>query len=329
MINIAVIGSGRMSHVRTKAFLSASNACKVCCVASRSLVRAKIFAKEYGCDNFADNYKEVINFCPDFVLIEVPHSIQDEISLWGVQLGFNLLIGGCLATSVSTGMKIMEKVAQKNLIVETGYEARYKEVWKCTKKYINDCKIGDIIAIRSIALFNANPNSWYYDEISSGGMILTHMTYAFINPIRWIFGIPTSISVVSNRKVETGNKKVLHETCSANFMFKGNILCNMIAGYVKPNKFNAWELTIIGSNGVLEISPGDMEAGSLKLYSNNTNEIKKAFSKHKCAFQEQAKAYLSDLEGGKIVNCLNPPVDSIEDLKIAEAIAHSANENNH
>ena len=28
----------------------------------------------------------------------------------------------------------MEKVAQKNLIVETGYEARYKEVWKCTKK---------------------------------------------------------------------------------------------------------------------------------------------------------------------------------------------------
>jgi predicted dehydrogenase len=65
--------------------------------------------------------------------------------------------------------------------VEAGYEARYKAVWKQARQIIQSDRIGQLVAIRTVALFPANPESWYYNQATSAGMPLTHMTYAFIN----------------------------------------------------------------------------------------------------------------------------------------------------
>jgi len=324
MPKIAVIGAGHMARVRAKAFLSASESCEICCVASRHFRNTRKFAKEFNCTQYVDNYKEVLRFRPDILLIEVPHYVQDEISLWALESGLHTLIGGCLATNVSTGLKIAELADKHNLIVEAGYEARYKEAWRYAKKYLLNGKIGEIVAIRSIALYDADPHSWYYDENNSGGMILTHMTYAFINPIRWIFGRPIHISAFSNQKREISKNKVNHETCTANLLFNKKIICNMTAGYVKPKQLEAWKVSFIGLDGGMELKPGDMDPGSITIFSNHTHILTHNFSDKRDAFVEQARVFLSALADRNKNLCLNQPQESVIDVQISEIIAKSA-----
>lgn len=322
MIKIAVIGTGKMANVRTRTFLSSPEECEICCVASKHIQNARVFAKGFGCQQYTDNYQELLRFKPDAVLIEVPHSIQDEIALWALKSGLHTLIGGCLATNIAMGIKIARLADEKDLIVETGYEARYKDVWCFAKEYLNNGKIGEIIATRSIALYDADPNSWYYNEKQSGGMVLTHMTYAFINPVRWIFGAPLFISAFSNNIREKGMGKVKHETCTANFLFKDDIVCNMTASYVKPKQLDAWKINFLGSDGSIDIFPGDMNPGSLTIYSDEQVTLTQNFSGQNNAFEKQAKVFLSAIGGNN--QCLNQAWDSILDIQISEAIVKAA-----
>ena len=40
----------------------------------------------------------------------------------------------------------------------------------------------------TMALWNPDPDEWYYDQEASGGMPLTHMSYCYLNAVRWILG---------------------------------------------------------------------------------------------------------------------------------------------
>lgn len=323
-MKLAIVGTGMMANVRTKAFLLSSKNCEICSVASKHLHNARIFAKKFNCKHYTDDYRKLLHYEPDAILIEVPHFVQDKITLWALEAGLHVLVGGPLATNSSIGIRIAQLADRKRLIVETGYEARYKEVWRLAKVYLHNDEIGETVAIRCTALFNADPNSWYYDEEKSGGMIITHMTYAFINPIRWLFGSPHFISAFSNQKRETRIENVKHETCVANFLFKDDITCSMTASYIKPKQLNAWNVNILGTNGSLEILPGDMEAGSLTVYSNSQTVLTKNFLEKDNPFEEQAKVFLSALGGDN--RCLNPAWDSLLDIQISEAIVESAKE---
>jgi predicted dehydrogenase len=174
-----------------------------------------------------------------------------------------------------------------------------------------------------VALYAAPPESWYYDEQKSGGMILTHMTYAFINPLRWLLGNPLIVSAFANRKFQTQPGKVRYEMCSANFIFPNNVICNMIAGYVKPKQFDAWKVTLIGTDGCLEVHPGDLDAGSLIVYSNEQTVLTHRFSENN-AFVRQAMAFANAIEQKEM--CLNPAADAALDVMLSELIAQSIEE---
>jgi myo-inositol 2-dehydrogenase/D-chiro-inositol 1-dehydrogenase len=323
MVKIAVVGTGRMARLRTRIFSLLSDDCEVCGVVSKEIENARRFAKDFHCAKYTDCYQELLQFEPDAVLIEVPHLVQNEIVLWALEAGLHVLIGGCLATHTAVGAKISNLAKVKGLVVEAGYEARYKDVWNFTRDYVARGYIGEPIAVRSIALYDADPLSWYYDELRSGGMIITHMSYAFLNPIRWILGSPLSISAFSNTKCETGSRKVKHETCSANFLFKSNVICNMIGGYVKPRDLQAWQVSLIGSEGHIDLQPGDQERGTFTFQSNsNSTTVRVHESKTDNGFMRQAKAFLGTIQGKNLT--LNCPADSLIDVQIAESIARSA-----
>ena len=150
--------------------------------------------------------------------------MQDEVVLWSLGSGFHTLVGGCLATRAETAERIVRMSHDKSLVVEAGYEARYR-VWELTKQTVAEGLIA-VVAVRSLALYPASPDSWYYSEQKSGGMVLTHMSYAFLNPLRWIFGNPRTVSAFANQKQQRGADKVKHELCSANLIF-ADVICNI------------------------------------------------------------------------------------------------------
>lgn len=322
MKRFAVVGAGPMAKLRTEAFLATKRAILVG-VASRSLKSARQFAEGFNCQDCFDDYRKLSSCRPDAVLIEVPHEAQDTIAMWALESGYHLLIGGCLSCSVA-GASLIGRVARdKGLVVEAGYEARYKAVWESARQHLGAGDLGKIIAVRSIALWAADSDSWYYRQKESGGMPLTHMTYTFINPIRWIFGDPLYVSAFANRIKHTAQGMVEEETCIANMLFGGDVLCTMMAGFVKSGESPAWMLTVLGTAGTMEIFPSEMGPGALRIYFLE-KQTYESFESAPNAFEVQAQRFFDALNGGNC--CRNRPEDSLGDIRVAEAIVLSARE---
>jgi predicted dehydrogenase len=320
MTRIAVAGAGFMARMRGKAFQDAG--ATICGVAARHLATAQACAAELGCDVAVDDYTRLLDARPDAVLIEVPHHAQHAIVAWALEAGLPVLIGGSLAATSAEGEAIRDLAARKGLVVEAGYQARYQDLWETARALMHDGAIGDLVAVRSIALWGGDPASWYYNQEASGGMPLTHMTYGFINPVRFLLGSdPLLVSAFANRKAHTAPELIAEETVVANLLFPGDIPYTLTAGFVKPGEYAGWTVTVIGTRGVLELSPEDMEPGEMTAYFQDRTQ---PMTFRNAGFVEQSRAFLAALTGAD--TCRNTPAATLPDVRAAEAIVQSARE---
>ena len=124
-----------MARTRGRAFLETGRA-EICAVAARRARRAESCAAELGCGVYGDDYRRLGEAAPDAILIEVPHRVQDEISLWGLEAGYDLLVGGCLASSMESGRRVVETAARNGRIVEAGFQRRYDPAWEEIRRLV-------------------------------------------------------------------------------------------------------------------------------------------------------------------------------------------------
>lgn len=317
---IAVVGAGMMAKRRSHAFLSTKKVC-LCGVASRHLTSAQSFASEFGIEYGFDDYHHLLDARPDAVLVEVPHAIQDEVVQWALEANLHILIGGPLSRTAAGGQAILQAAYDRGLVIEAGFEARYKAVWETARSLVQQGELGQIVALRSIALWDARPDSWYYRESLSGGMPLTHLTYVFLNPVRWLLGEPTCVSAFANQIRQQGEDWVQEESCAVNLMFDHSVIASMMASYIKSGQAESWMVSILGTEGMLNIYPTEMNNGSLRLWKGD-QVTEMDFADAPDAFILQVEAFLSSLNGKN--HCRNTPADTLGDLHAIEAIVTSA-----
>lgn len=320
---LAVVGAGFMARRRTEAFL-ATGRVAICGVAAAHAERARSFGDTVGCQFCVDDYRRLAEAAPQAVLVEVPHHVQDEIVLWALEAGLHVLVGGPLSASVAGGEAIFAAAESRGLVVEAGFEARYKSAWEEPRRRMAAGEIGRPVAVRSIALWDGKPESWYYHERESGGMPLTHMTYCFLNPLRWLFGDPTHVAAFANRKKHTAAALVREETCVTSLRFPDEVLGSLVAGFVLPGGTATWNLEILGTEGMLEIAPTEMDAGGYTLYRGGRRVEEVDCSSDQDAFQRQAETFLDAVAGDD--RCRNRPADTLGDLRVAEAIVTAVRE---
>lgn len=318
-IRLAIIGAGFMARRRARAFL-ATQSVQLCGVASAHKSSAEAFASEFEIDHCFDNYHHLLTLKPNAILVEVPHAVQDEMVLWALEANLHVFIGGPLSLTTKGGQKIKQIAQERGLVVEAGFEARYKAVWENAKKMIHQGELGSIVTVRSIALWDAKPESWYYQQFLSGGMPLTHLTYAFLNPVRWLLGEPLYVSAFANQIRYQHPDAVQEETCIANLLFNHNIIASLTAGYIKSGEDESWMVSILGTEGVLELYPTEMDNGSLRLFQGNgVKDVD--FADAQDAFVVQAETFIDSLQGEN--RCRNTPTDTLGDLYAIEAIIQS------
>ncbi|MFA7242127.1 MAG: Gfo/Idh/MocA family oxidoreductase [Sulfuricellaceae bacterium] len=320
-LKLAVVGVGMMAHIRTRAFLETKKI-QLVGVASRNADRAKQFAAQWGCGFSTDNYPELKHCRPDIILAAVPHRAQSQIVKWALEQKHHILIGSCMAMNTRELNRIRAQAKAHNLVVEGGFEARYKPVWKQAKQLIQSGKIGEICAVQATACWGANPDSWYYAQEESGGMPITHMTYAFLNPLTWIFGMPRNITARANAKGVQKPGMVKEVTCIASLEYDNQVLCNLLASYIHHPQAPDWRLYIHGAHGALEVLPGEFGAGELLHYAGGPEPQHMRFENAPDPFALQAETFIQAVNGGD--NQLqNTPAQGAEDVQIASAIVKS------
>lgn len=312
-----------MARARGRAFLDTGRA-ETCAVASRHLDRAQLCAAELGCDVFYDDYRLLEAASPDAILVEVPHGPQDGIVAWALEAGYDVLIGGSLASSVKAGEDFVALAADQKLIVEAGYQRRYDPSWCEARRLVQQGVLGDPIMAVTVALWNPEPRSWYYDQQASGGMPLTFMSYASMNAIRWIIGEPINVIAVANRKVETLPERVREETCAAIVGFENGSFVSAAASYAGPNGMGNPDPRIVCTRGGIQFNMEESSGLiSMTVFLDGGSEVR-SFVAEQSALVRQASRFLDAIETRQ--PALNPPEDALIDVQIAEAISMSAQE---
>jgi predicted dehydrogenase len=315
-LRLGVIGAGRMARRRLTAMLETRRV-MLCGIAARSAESARRMADEFGGAPAFTDYPELAAARPQAVLLEVPHNVQDAAALWVVEQGWHLLLGGPLATTSAAAAALEAAADARGVIVEAGFEARYKPVWECARALIEAGRIGRITAGSGVALFPADPASWYYDEERSGGMPLTHMTYCFLNPLRWLLGEPRVAGALANRLLHTSPRHVREESCVALLNFPGDVPISLTASYVRAATHQSWNVRLFGTRAVLEIEPDEAGPGRLRVLEGEASE-EHAFTADADGFDRQAAAFLETIAGGDA--CRNRPRDCRGDIAAVEAI---------
>lgn len=86
-------------------------------------------------------------------------------------------------------------------------------------------------------------------------MLVTHLSYAFLNPLRWLFGTPRAAGAVgdAHRVVRPGS--VWPETCVAAVELPGGVAGSLHASYVAPATVEDWRVSVVGTRGPWRPSP--------------------------------------------------------------------------
>jgi len=316
---IAIAGAGGMARTRGRAFVETGRA-EICALASRRLESARACAAELHCDTCFDDYRRLGESRPDALLIEVPHRVQDEIALWALESGLDVLIGGCLASSVENGEKIVA-AASGGRVVEAGYQRRYDPAWEEIRRLIWNKTLGEPVMAVTMALWNADPHSWYYDQGQSGGMPLVHLSYCYMNAVRWILGAPVSVAAVANRKAETSRGRVEEESCAVLVGFENGAFASATASYLGLEGMADARPRFICTDGGILV---DMTQPTIAI-SRGEGVEERSWERDPSPFMRQAERFLTALETR--APALNPPADALVDLRLAAAISASIREN--
>ena len=320
---IAVIGAGSMALNGGKAFIDTDQA-EICGVASKHVETARACAKKLSCDRYFDNYKKIVETEPDALLVEVPLGPQNEIVLWALDEGFDVLIGGCLATSVEYGKSIVELTKKKNRTVEVGFNGRYDPLWVETRKIVMSGMIGKPIMATSMTYFRADPESWYYNEELSGGMPLLHLTYCYLNAMRWVLGTPTHVSATGNKLAQTRPHHISDESCAAVVQYENQSFASVVGSYATPDSLPGMEPQFVCTEGAVKINNrSDPGSKNITVFKDGKTEIL-SFDAKESSLVRQAKAFLNAMETGEQAS--NPVEDALIDIEVAEAMAISSKE---
>lgn len=324
MRRLAIVGAGNMALRRTKALLSTGGVI-LCGVASKNLDSATRFAKDLGIPYACDNFRKLSLVDPEVVLIQVPHNIQDQVVIWALTNGIHVLLGSFLATTIETAEKITALSRKNNLVIECGFEARYKECWLDVKKRIEDGEIGDPSFVNAIALWAPPKESWYLSQAESCGMPLTHMSYAFLNPLRWLFGDIVNAHAESNSIGDSGD--IAEESCVVCLKFTSRVIANITCSYLCIPNVQRWHLEIFGTAGMIELHPGEFDPGMIRVTKNNGQQQQHYYADASDAFERQAKIFLDAIETKYSKHCLNTPDDAISDIRIIFSIINEKKTN--
>ncbi|HEY3288511.1 MAG TPA: Gfo/Idh/MocA family oxidoreductase, partial [Anaerolineae bacterium] len=148
MLRMAVVGAGWMARVRVRALI-ATGQVELCGVAARHTETAQTMAREFSCEAGFDDYRQLVTTHPDFLLVEVPHQVQDDVVLWGLEQGLHVFIGGTMATTTRVSKQIQSLVEAKKRVVESGYEARYNPAWEGARDLIHSGALGRLVTVRT------------------------------------------------------------------------------------------------------------------------------------------------------------------------------------
>lgn len=182
MMDIAVVGLGIIGADHLKAIEKNSNF-RLVAVCDNNEERARLFSEKYGVPYFLD-YREIpVKTEAKAVIINLPHGMHCDSSIFFLRSGLNVLIEKPMANTVEECERMLEaeRVSGKKLGI--GHVQRFFTANRMVKEYVDSGKLGELFAIneiRSVNYFSPDRPRWFFSKaMAGGGIVMNYGAHAF------------------------------------------------------------------------------------------------------------------------------------------------------
>lgn len=182
MINIAVVGVGIMGVDHIKA-IQQSSRCRLCAVCDVRHETAQNIAVKYGVPYFTD-YREIpCKTNADAVILNLPHFLHCESTVYFLEKGLNVLVEKPMANTLSECDKMIEAEKKSRKKLAVAHIQRFFEANRRVKEVIKSKKLGDLCMfseVRTVNYFNESRPKWFLSKKSAGGgIVMNYGAHAF------------------------------------------------------------------------------------------------------------------------------------------------------
>lgn len=208
MLKVGMIGAGIIGYDHAKA-LKVVNGVNLVAVADIISERANSFGEKYNATPYTD-YKEMINTENlDIALINLPHGLHKEASVFCAQNGLHILLEKPMANSLEECLEIIEASKQHNVKLMIGHIQRYIAENIKAKELIDSGKYGNLVSftdVRNIDYFTNDRPKWFFDKkLAAGGIVMNYGAHS-LDKIKWISDLEIkSICGKVNQKLQGYN----------------------------------------------------------------------------------------------------------------------------
>ena len=202
MINIGIIGAGRIGRVHAETITKRVPNARLVAIADRSPNEYKrAWAAEMGIDQITDNYRDILDRDDiDAVFICTSTDMHTKYSLEAIAAGKHVFCEKPVALTLGEIYQVEEALKGTNLKYQVGFNQRMDESFGAIRKAIEDGTVGDPYLVRITSRDPAPPPVSYIK--TSGGLFLD-MTIHDFDLSRFLMGCePVEVMAVGACRID-------------------------------------------------------------------------------------------------------------------------------
>lgn len=252
MLNIGIIGPGRVAERHANALKMISNA-QLWSIAGRTLKSAKIFAENYNPNaKIYDDLEEMLED-PDLhaVIIATPDNLHAEQIILSAKAGKAILVEKPVCTTMESGQEILATLVRHPVPLSVAYHLRWHQGFRFVAKKAQNGELGEIQHLQfRWGVDFIDHAKWRLDPIDGKWCCLSALGTHLIDLTRWML-MPTCGEVIKkNSQMKLYGNTTADEAATIFMEFESGasaeIFCSLSTNEPFSLKINADKANVNG-----------------------------------------------------------------------------------
>jgi len=293
-INWGIIGLGNIAK-KFAADLQLSNSSILYGVASRDIIKAKVFKEKFKSIKYYGTYQELANDSDiDIIYIATPHTFHFENTMMCLRKGKAVLCEKPMGIDSNEVKMMVQEAKSRNLFLMEGIWTRFIPATEKLIEILNKKIIGDVFSIRADFGYKGDLNleSRVYNKKLGGGSLLDIGIYPIYLSLLTM-GFPRDLKAIA-RMTETG----VDSYCSMLFDYENGSKANLESSVEAETPNEAY---IYGSDGSIKLHSSFHHTEKITISRNGKKEV--------LDIKYKGNGYIYEIE--EVNNCLlNQEIES-------------------
>lgn len=247
-MKVSILGAGNIARAMATALAGIADQVEAYAVASRSLDKAKAFAKEWGFAKAYGSYEELAkDEAVDLVYVATPHSEHYKNTMLCLQNGRHCLVEKAFCGNRKQAQELIDYAREHKVYLAEAMWTRYQPSGDIIKGLISDGKIGEVHYVESDFSVPIKGVERLTNPALAGGALLDLGIYSLTVPAMYLGSDIREIKI-NVEKYETG----VDATTTVFLTYKNGTMARAKCSFVEPDSNYG---KIVGDKGYIKFGP--------------------------------------------------------------------------